>query len=115
MNATPVLVEVKAGSSPAPVNPGAEGVLPVAILGSSALDVRGIDASSMRLGVGEAAPRNGAHIDDVNGDGIPDLTLQFPTQDAGVQCGDTAIIVSGRTTSGATIAGFDTIRTVGCP
>jgi len=115
VDAIPVPVEVKPGSSPAPVNPTSQGVLPVAILGSGSLDVRTIDTSTVRLGISQTAPRNGAHIEDVNGDGIPDLMFQFPTQDAGVQCGDTVVIISGKTVSGAAIAGFDTIRTVGCP
>lgn len=115
VNAIPAQVEIKPGSSPAPVNLSSQGVLPVAILGSSSLEVDTIDASTVRLGIGQAAPHDGAHVEDVNGDGIPDLVLQFPTRDAGVQCGDTVLIVSGKTTSGAAIAGFDAIRTVRCP
>lgn len=114
VNATPVRVEVKPGSSPAPVNPKSQGVLPVAILGSSSLDVRTIDPFTIRLGIGQAAPRNGGHIEDVNADGIPDLVLQFPTQDVGILCGDTTVIISGKLASGAAIAGFDTVKTVEC-
>lgn len=115
VNALAVQVQVKPGSTPAPVNPKSQGVLPVAILGSKTIDVRTIDSRSVRLGIGQASPQNGGHFADVNGDGIPDLLLQFPTQGAGIQCGDTALTVSGNTASGNAITGFDTIRTVGCP
>jgi hypothetical protein len=46
---------VKPGSSRNPINLGAKGVIPVAILGSPALDVTQIDASSIRFGPGAAS------------------------------------------------------------
>jgi hypothetical protein len=117
VNATPVQVQVaiKPGSSPAPINPRSQGVLPVAILGSSSLDVRTIDASTVRLGAGQAVPRGRAQVQDVDGDGIPDLLLQFETQDVGVQCGDSIVVLSGNTTTGATVSGVQKVKTVGCP
>lgn len=114
VDALAVQMAIKGASTPAPVNPGSEGMLPVAILGSATLNVASIDASSVRLGIGQAAPRGAGHIEDVNRDGVPDLVLQFPTQGTGVQCGDVVMIVSGKTTAGLALAGFDAIRTVGC-
>ncbi len=51
-------------------------------LGSTSLGVGTIDASSVRIGTGQAAPRNGAHVEDVNGDGMR-RTTGFPTRIAG--------------------------------
>ena len=52
---------------------------------------------------------------DVDGDLDTDLILQFPTQQAGIQCGDTVALVKGSTIGGVPIEGSDSIRTVACP
>ena len=55
-----LFVDIKPGSCVNPVNPKSKGVLPVALLGTEALDVMMIDPSTIRLtreGVdGEVAP-----------------------------------------------------------
>jgi hypothetical protein len=53
-------------------------------------------------------------IEDVNGDGIPDLVLHFKTQASGIKCGDTKVVLTGKTKSGSMIAGSDSMQTVGC-
>ena len=50
----------------------------------------------------------------MNSDGLPDLVLHFRTQDAGVQCGDTSVSITGQTVNGISIQGSDSITTVGC-
>lgn len=99
VDAIPVQIAVKMGSSPSPVNPKSQGVVPVAILGSASLDVQAINASSVRLGVGQALPRGASQIQDVNGDGVPDMMLQFATREAGIECGDTVLVISGKMTT----------------
>ncbi len=87
-------VDIKPTSCPNPLNVKSNGVLPVAILGASWLDVAEIDVSSVRL-VGVAPIR--AEIEDVSRpafrkqndcdcteegpDGYPDLTLKFDKQE----------------------------------
>lgn len=86
-----VYVDVKPESCPNPLNLGAPGVLPVAVLGTASFDVRTIDPSSVRLqGVPAlrssledvAAPFTGALTNaysctTAGPDGLTDLTLQF--------------------------------------
>ena len=91
-------VDIKPGSCVNPVNPKSKGVLPVAILGTEALDVMMIDPSTIRLtreGVdGEVAPIRGHYADvaaplqceltactESLGDGYVDLMLKFRTQE----------------------------------
>jgi len=114
VNSIRVAIDLKPGSSVNPVNPGSQGVLPVAILGTGRFDVQTVDAASVRLGRGAAAPQDGGHLEDVNGDGINDLVLQFPTPRVGVRCGDLSITLTGQTTGGTPMTGSDSLVTVGC-
>lgn len=114
VQATSVRIDVKPGEGPNPVNPRSQGVIPVAILGTSALDVRTVDGASVRLGVGQVSARGGGHVEDVNGDGRADLVFQFPTQGTELRCGDTVLVLTGRMAGGGAISGFDSIVTPGC-
>lgn len=85
-----VELSIKPDGDPTPINPGGQGLLPVAILGSATFDVADVDPTSVVLGdeVGADTPvasrRNGtlyASVEDVNGDGIPDLVLMFRVPD----------------------------------
>ena len=94
----PVFVDIKPGSCPNPLNLKSKGVLPVAVLGTEDLDITTIDPTTIRLsreGVeGEVRPIRSDHEDvatpfegelcdchELNGDGYPDLTLKFKTQE----------------------------------
>lgn len=114
VNSIHVTIDLKPGSTVNPVNPRSEGVLPVAILGTATFDVRDVDQTSVRLGRGAAAPQDGGHFEDVNGDGIVDLVFQFPTPPVGILCGDTSVALTGQTVDGTPIAGSDSLVTVGC-
>lgn len=86
-----VFVDIKPQSCPNPINVGASGVLPVAILGTSSFDVTTIDPLTVKLqGVSPlrsaledvATPFTGALTDatsctTVGPDGFADLVLQF--------------------------------------
>jgi hypothetical protein len=52
-------------------------------------------------------------VTDVNGDGLLDLVTRFETQLTGFQQGDTRGILKGRTTTGQSFAGWDSIQTNG--
>ncbi len=114
VDATAVRIDVKPGSDQNPINPNNRGVVPVAILGSPTFDVAQVDVSSVRLGPGQAAPRSGAHVEDVNGDGVIDLLFQFPTQEIGLLCGDTSLFLMGRLLDGTAVVGVDSVVTVPC-
>lgn len=64
---------------PNPINPFANGMIPVAILGSDSFDVADIDIDSLMFGPGHAVPahKNGGHLSDVNEDGVPDLVSHY--------------------------------------
>jgi len=107
-------IDVKPGSDDNPINLKSRGVIPVAILGSSKVDVSKVDGKSVRCGPGEARPAHGGgHIEDVNGDGAEDLVLHFRAQDAGLGSSDTHVILVGQLTDGTPIEGADSISIVG--
>lgn len=96
----------------------ANGVLPLAILGTGEFPVARIDHRTVRCGPAGAteahANRYGPlrHEEDVNGDGLGDLVFHFRTGETGLQCADTKIAVSGETYDGLSFQGSDTIRPV---
>jgi hypothetical protein len=110
-----VAVDIKPGSFPNSINPLNKGVIPVAILSNASFDAAKVDPATVRFGVtgNEAAPRHSA-LEDVNGDGKPDLVLQFPTQNTGIVCGTTSGILTVTTIGGQAITGTDSMVTVGC-
>jgi hypothetical protein len=109
-----VQLDIKPGSYPNAINPRANGVIPVAILSTSTFDASTIDSSTLRFGPGQARPANRAHVEDVNGDGLPDMVVQFSTPSSQIACSDTASFLVGKTLSGQIIAAADSVRTVGC-
>jgi hypothetical protein len=69
----------------------------------------------VRFGPNNAAEAHGrSHIEDVNGDGRPDVVFHFSTDDSGIQCGDTQVSLKAETLGGNAVQGTDSIRTVGC-
>jgi hypothetical protein len=109
-----VEIDIKPSSALNRLNPCSRGVLPVAVLGSDEFDVTEIDVGSLRLGPGEARPAHEGHIEDVGLDGIPDLLVHFPMQDAGIAFGDESVSLAGSLKSGFPIDGSDSVMTVGC-
>ena len=109
-------VVVKPGNDsddkPKPVNAGAKGVIPVAIIGSVLFSVSDVDISNVTFGPSGASPKHEGHIEDVNSDGTDDLLLHFPTPDTGLVEGDTQACLTGQTSGGLEITGCDSIRIV---
>jgi len=96
-----------------PVQPGARGRVPVAILGSDAFDVATIDRDTLRFGAGGAEPvhASGGHVEDVNGDGHPDLISHYSILDSGIGHGDSEACVSGEAQGGLPFEACDAIVT----
>lgn len=105
-------VDIKPGSDPASINRKSKGVIPVAILGSPEFLVHFVDPSTAVFGPGGATPAHGGHLEDVNGDGYPDLVLHFRTRDADLAGDATEACVSAETTEGQGITGCDAVRIV---
>lgn len=108
-------VDIKPGSWPNSIRPATRGVIPVAILTTSAFDATSVNGATVLFGRtgSEAAPSHVA-LEDVDGDGDFDMILQFRISDTGVRCGDTVMTVTGLTITGRAFQGSDAIRTVGC-
>jgi hypothetical protein len=111
----PVSIDIYPGTSPNLFNVKSTGLTPVAILTTASFDASTVDPSSVRFGATgtEAAPSKYS-LQDVNGDGKLDLVLQFPTQSTKIACGMTSGKLTGKTKSGVSIIGSDSIQTVGC-
>lgn len=111
----PVDIDIKPGSYPNAVNPGAHGVIPVAILTTPDFDATLVDPTTVAFGPdGAGIVHSGGHIGDVDGDGDLDLVLHFKTRDTGIECGDRYAKLSGETSGGIRFAGKDSVKTVGC-
>ncbi len=110
----PIAMSIEPGSFPNSINPRSR-VIPVAILTTDTFDATSVDTSTVFFGPTgiEAAPVHAA-IEDVNGDGRPDMILHFKTQATGIQCGDTSAFLTGQTFSRQPIEGSNSINTVGC-
>jgi hypothetical protein len=110
-----VSIDIKPGSTPNSINPRSKGVIPVAILSDDNFDAAQVDALSVEFGPNGAKETHGqGHVEDIDGDDVPDMVLHFKTQETGIECGDTEATLTGETHSGEEIIGTDTIQTVGC-
>ena len=112
-------IDVKpSGGDPKPLNLNGNGVVPVAIFGSTPVDVRDIDVDTVRFGLGgsEAVPVHvSGHFEDVDGDGKEDLVLHFREGDLGVPettPGNMVLTLrlTGDTLGGDEIEGEDDVR-----
>ena len=109
----PVGIDVRPGSTTNPINLGALGVVPVAILGSASFDPRTVDPATVRFA---GAPlRRVAGFSDVNGDGFADLLLQFDIPKLALARDATSAELTGQTTAGTMIRGTDAVTVVPRP
>ena len=108
-------LDIKPGDTESAINPRSKGVIPVAILTTDTFDARTVDPLTVRFGPNGALPDHArGHVEDVTGDGRPDLVLHFRTAETGIVCGDTSVALIGQTFTGQRIHGSAAIRTTGC-
>ena len=115
---TVVAIDIKPGSYPNAINLGSNGVIPVAILSDGAFDATTVNPETVSLaGAGVAVRGKGnkylAQEEDVNADGLLDLTIQVETEnlDPG-QLQDGDAVITGSTYDGVTFEGQDEITIV---
>lgn len=112
--AIPVTIDIKPGSDPNCFNNNGNGVIPVAIFGTTSLDANDIDAGTVEL-EGMAVKVVGksnkllAHIEDSDGDGIDDLIVQIEDEDGIFEIGSTNATLTGNLLNGTQIQGIDDI------
>lgn len=115
-------VDVKPDSDDNPINLPSKGNIPVVVYSTPDFDATSLDVSTLRFGApvsvdnGDGArAAHAGHVEDVDGDGLADLVLHFPTGDTGFQDGDTEAKLVGETNDGTAAAGTDSITIVGSP
>ncbi|HEM61926.1 MAG TPA: hypothetical protein ENO24_06515 [Chloroflexi bacterium] len=107
----PVAIDIKPGSEPNAINLSANGIIPVAILGSADFDVNDVDPTTVTL-EGAALRLKGksgnyGSFEDVNGDGYLDLVVHIV--DFIVSDGATTATLTGSLWDGTPIEGTDSI------
>lgn len=111
-----VSIDIKPGSFPNSINLPSSGKVPVAIYGTVAFDVRAVDLATVTLaGARVISQKHGnpmASVEDVDGDGVPDLVLHFATQDLVISADDTEAVLQGSTVDGRLFRGVDSVRIV---
>lgn len=112
-----VTLDIKPGSYPNSINLSSGGVVPAAILSTSTFDARTVDPDTLFLagasvGMVGKSGRSLCHVEDVNGDGLPDLVCNFETAQLMLQPGDSVAVLVGSTMGGVAIRGQDTVRIV---
>jgi hypothetical protein len=112
-----VHIDIKPGLDPNPISLLADGLVPVAILGSDEFDVGDVDVNTLVFGPfggGGAGVEHvhGSHLEDVNGNGFMDLLAHFQNTEIGVTHDDIKLCISGRTLTRIPFDRCDSIVTV---
>jgi len=107
-----VPIDIKPGSDPNCFNNDGHGVIPIAILSTPDFDATQVDPSTVTLdGLGVAVRGKGdkllASIEDVSGDGLPDLVVKIEDFDDVWESGTTLAYVTGQLFDGTWIFGSD--------
>jgi hypothetical protein len=109
-------IDVKPGSSTNPINLGASGLLPVCVFSSETFDATQIDPLSCDLaGAAVALRGNGtgrpmAHMQDVDGDGLLDMMLQFSVEQlVREELTGGCAVLTGTTLEGDEFTGMDEV------
>ena len=112
-----MMIDIKPGSPENVIRAGAKRVIPVAILGSSDLDVIAINPRTIRLNgvdvmlVGKS-DKSLCHQADINDDSYEDLVCDVRTTGYKVVEGEYTIILKAGTYNGESLRGEDRIRIV---
>jgi GH25 family lysozyme M1 (1,4-beta-N-acetylmuramidase) len=109
-----VRIDIKPGDDVPSINPNSHGKIPVAILSDASFNAP-MDTDTATLTFGRTGNEHSlafCSVEDVNGDGLPDLICHFSTQATAFQSGDTVGVLKGRTLAGIPLRGTDAIVVV---
>ena len=110
-----VSIDVKPGDTPTTIEPGRQGMIPIAILSTAQFDASTVDASTIRIGpTGTEATIFRSNMDDVDRDGKIDMLLLVRVQEMAIKCGNTTIILKAKTKAGRQIEGSEVVKLEGC-
>ena len=102
-----VEIDIKPKSPSNVVNLGSRSALPVAILTTLRFDANDVDPATVRLA---GAPPVRWDLQDVDGDGVPDLLVYFGIQELELDASSTQATLTGQTTDGLPIRGTDLVK-----
>jgi hypothetical protein len=102
-------IDIKPGDTTNSINLKSNGVIPVVILSTKNFDATTIKPASVVFGPEAAIPTSGTHMEDVNGDGLLDLVVQFRTQNVGITPNDQKVCLIAQIKDNSVIAGCDKI------
>jgi len=109
-----VSIDIKPGNYPNTINLGSNGNVPVAIFSTDEFDATSVDPLSVSLAGAEVRFKGKgnpmASFEDVNYDGLLDMIVHVDTRALDISPDDTEGILEGKTYSGMTIRGVDTVR-----
>jgi internalin A len=111
-----VEIDIKPGSESNSINPGADGVVPVAILTTADFDASTVDPVTVTLAgasvnIAGQSGRLQAELEDIDNDGDLDMVLQI-TNELNLQIGTTVAYLEGKTFDGIAIHGQDSVNIV---
>jgi hypothetical protein len=113
-NCLNVNIEVKPGDNQPVINLNSQGVVSVAILSTPTFDATKVNPATVRFGrTGTEASPVHFSLQDVNGDGLLDMVLQFKVQSTGLQPSQSQVTLMGRTLDGTPFRGSSPIQLLG--
>ena len=117
-DAVPINIDIKPGNDRNIINPRSRGGIWVAVLSDTDPESPFDPPSQVDIPTVEFGP-DGAKVTrykvkDINRDRLGDLLLRFKIAETGIACGDTEATLTGATFNAQSIAGTDSIKTVGC-
>jgi hypothetical protein len=106
-----VAIDVRPGSPRNRVNPFAQGMVQVALLGAEDFDVADVDVAELGFGP-DGAPAVHARVEDRNGDGYLDLVTHHRIPETGIALGDAEACLDGAMLDETRLHGCDAVSTV---
>ncbi len=111
-----VTIDIKPGSDPNSIKLGDTGSVPVAIFSTVKFDATNIDVSTLQLNSAYVRLVGGrnvlASIEDVNGDGLGDLVVQFDRGLLELAVGEGLGTMTGSTLGAESVLGTDSVRVI---